>query len=378
MSLPWDRLPSPSFILDKPLLRQNMQLIEKLRAETGIRVLLALKGFSMYHVFDEMRPFLDGTTASSLHEARLGQEEFGGETHIFAPAFQPHEFEEIAGRLTHISFNSLAQYERFSPDLFRINPGALAGIRINPEYSPVGVSLYNPCAPGSRLGVRSVEMPVRLPESIRFLHCHNLCESDAEGLAGTLQAIEERFGPWLEQVDELNLGGGHLVTRAGYDLALFRSSIAGFRSRHPHLSLLIEPGSALIWETGYLLTRVLDIINTSETPVALLDASISTHMPDVIEMPYRPAVLGEVHSRDGGYTYRFGGLTCLAGDFVGDYSFVQPLKPGDPVVFMDMMHYTMVKTTTFNGVNLPEIGIWDGHDYTTVKKFGYEDFRSRL
>jgi len=378
MSLPWDRLPSPAFILDKPLLRRNMRLVDELRSETGIRVLLALKGFSMYHVFDEMRPFLDGSTASSLHEARLGQEDFGGETHIFAPAFLPHEFEEIARRVTHISFNSMAQYERFAPDLFRINPAVQAGLRINPEYSPVGVSLYNPCAPGSRLGVRSAQMPARLPEKIRFLHCHNLCESDAEGLKATLNAIEERFGPWLEQVDELNLGGGHLVTRTGYDLALFRSSIADFRSRHPHLSLLIEPGSALVWETGYLLARVLDVINTSEISVALLDASISTHMPDVIEMPYRPAVLGEVASGEGAYTYRFGGLTCLAGDFVGDYSFVEPLKPGDPVVFMDMMHYTMVKTTTFNGVNLPEIGIWDGHDYTTVKKFGYEDFRSRL
>lgn len=378
MSLPWDRLPSPAFILDKPLLRRNMQLVDRLRNETGIRVLLALKGFSMYHVFDEMRPFLDGSTASSLHEARLGQEEFGGETHIFAPAFRPSEFEEIAGRVTHVSFNSLAQYERFAPVLFRVNREAQAGLRINPEYSPVGVSLYNPCAPGSRLGIRSVDMPVRLPESIRFLHCHNLCESDAEGLRGTLEAIEERFGPWLDQVDELNLGGGHLVTRIGYDLDAFRSVIADFRSRHPHLSLLIEPGSALVWDTGYLLTRVLDIINTSETPVALLDSSISTHMPDVIEMPYRPTVLGEVPYSSGGYTYRFGGLTCLAGDFVGDYSFDRPLKPGDAVVFMDMMHYTMVKTTTFNGVNLPEIGFWDGREYQTLKSFGYEDFRSRL
>jgi carboxynorspermidine decarboxylase len=221
-------------------------------------------------------------------------------------------------------------------------------------------------------------MPVRLPDSVRFLHCHNLCESDAEGLRGTLEAIEERFGPWLDQVDELNLGGGHLVTRIGYDLDAFRSVIADFRSRHPHLSLLIEPGSALVWDTGYLLTRVLDIINTSETPVALLDSSISTHMPDVIEMPYRPTVLGEVPYSSGRYTYRFGGLTCLAGDFVGDYSFERPLKSGDAVVFMDMMHYTMVKTTTFNGVNLPEIGFWDGREYQTLKSFGYEDFRSRL
>jgi carboxynorspermidine decarboxylase len=378
MSLPWDRLPSPAFILDKPLLRRNMQLVDQLRKDTGIRVLLALKGFSMYHVFDEMRRYLDGSTASSLHEARLGQEDFGGETHIFAPAFRPNEFEDIAGRVTHVSFNSITQFNRFAPDLFRINPAAQAGIRINPEYSPVGVSLYNPCAPGSRLGVRSVEMPERLPQSVRFLHCHNLCESDAEGLSGTLEAIEQRFGPWLDQVDELNLGGGHLITRPGYDLALFRSVVADFQKRHPHLSLLIEPGSALVWDTGYLLTRVLDIINTSETPVALLDSSISTHMPDVIEMPYRPAVLGEVPSGNSVYTYRFGGLTCLAGDFVGDYSFDRPLQPGDPVVFLDMMHYTMVKTTTFNGVNLPEIGIWDGLEYQTIKKFGYEDFRSRL
>lgn len=378
MSLPWNRLPSPAFILDKPLLQRNMGLIKDIRAETGIRVLLALKGFSMYHVFDEMSPYLDGSTASSLHEAILGQEEFGGETHIYAPAFQSTEFEEIAGRVTHVSFNSLAQFQRFSPDLFRFNPGAQAGLRINPEYSPVGVSLYNPCVPGSRLGIRSVEMPDRLPDSVRFLHCHNLCESDAEGLKGTLDAIEEHFGSWLDQVDELNLGGGHLITHTGYNLSLFRSAISDFRNRHPHLSLLIEPGSALVWDTGYLLARVLDIINTSETPVAILDASISTHMPDVIEMPYRPAVLGEVSEHADSYTYRFGGLSCLAGDFIGDYSFDRPLNPGDPVVFMDMMHYTMVKTTTFNGVNLPEIGIWDGSAYKTVKKFGYEDFRSRL
>lgn len=378
MSLPWQRIPSPAFVLDKPLLRRNMQLIDRLRADLDLRVLLALKGFSMYHVFGEMRPFLDGTTASSLHEARLGQEEFGGETHIYAPAYQPAEFEEIARRVTHVSFNSMDQFHRFAPQLQRINPGAQGGLRINPEYSPVGVALYNPCAPGSRLGIRSVDMPRQLPESVRFLHCHNLCESDAAGFQGTLEAIEERFGPWLGQVDELNLGGGHLVTRAGYDLDRLRSALLDFRRRHPHLSVLIEPGSALVWDTGYLLTRVLDVIQTSEIPVALLDASISTHMPDVIEMPYRPAVLGEVDDKVGKFKYRFGGLTCLAGDFVGDYCFEQPLLPGDAVVFLDMMHYTMVKTTTFNGVNLPEIGVWDGRDYLTLKKFGYHDFLSRL
>jgi carboxynorspermidine decarboxylase len=277
------------------------------------------------------------------------------------------------------SFNSLSQFQKFSTRLFAKKPNAIAGLRINPEYSTVTTDLYNPCIPGSRLGVRAEDLPENLPDGISFFHSHNLCESDSYALEETLKSIEKLFGKYLPKLKKLNLGGGHLMTREGYDIEHLINTLLTFKKRHPHLELILEPGSAVAWQTGYLSSTVLDIVNSKGIHVAILDCSISAHMPDVIEMPYKPKVLNASDPVFGKPTYRLGGQTCLAGDFVGDYSFDNPLKIGDKVVFDDMMHYTMVKTTTFNGINLPHIGIWRrNNEFELIKSFGYSDFKSRL
>lgn len=379
MNIPLNQLPSPLFLMDEAKLIRNLQLLKRVQEEAGIKIILALKGFSMYACFPLIRQYLPGNTSSSLHEARLGYEEFGGETHVYSPAYRDDEFDEMMQYAGHFSFNSIAQYQKFKVRLFTNRPNAKAGLRINPEYSTVTVDLYNPCIPGSRLGIRVEDMPEQLPEGISFLHSHNLCESDSYALEQTLLNIERLYGKQLQQIELLNLGGGHLMTRDDYDVDHLISLLKGFKSRHPHLEIILEPGSAVAWQTGYLISTVLDIVNSKGIQVAILDCSISAHMPDVIEMPYKPKIYGATEPVADKPTYRFGGQTCLAGDFVGDFSFEAPLKPGDKVVFDDMMHYTMVKTTTFNGINLPHMGIWkkDGL-YEHLKSFGYDDFKSRL
>lgn len=379
MTIPFHELPSPLFLMHEERLRANLQLMERVQQAAGVKIVLALKGFSMYHTFSLIRQYLAGSTASSLHEARLGHEEFGGETHVYAPAYREDEFAEMMTYADHFSFNSLAQFEKFHPQLAAKRPDATSGLRINPEFSTVSVDLYNPCVPGSRLGVRAADLPEQLPAGIEFLHSHNLCESDSFALAHTLNNIERLFGRFLPQIKLLNLGGGHLMTRKGYDVDHLVATLLNFKQKYPHIDLMLEPGSAVAWQTGYLVSTVLDIVNSQGINVAILDCSIAAHMPDVLEMPYKPNVIGAVEPENGKYIYRLGGQTCLAGDFVGDYGFEQPLKPGDKVIFDDMMHYTMVKTTTFNGVKLPHIGIWKeaGH-YEHLKSFGYDDFKSRL
>jgi len=379
MTLPFDQLPSPLFLMHEQKLRLNLELMKRVQNEAGIKIVLALKGFSMYSTFPLVKQYLQGSTSSSLHEARLGFEEFGGETHVYSPAYREDEFDEILQYADHFSFNSVSQYLQFRDQLFAAKPHAHAGIRINPEYSTVSVDLYNPCIPGSRLGIRAEDLPPTLPEGIHFLHSHNLCESDSYALEKTLENIERLFGQYLPHIKLLNLGGGHLMTREDYDVDHLINTLKNFKARHPHLALMLEPGSAVAWQTGYLVSTVLDIVNSKGIQVAILDCSVSAHMPDVIEMPYKPKIYGATEPIAGKPTYRFGGQTCLAGDFVGDYSFDQPLQIGDQVIFDDMMHYTMVKTTTFNGINLPHIGIWkeDG-SYQHIKSFGYHDFKSRL
>lgn len=379
MNIPFDTLPSPLFLLNEAKLVKNLQLLRYVQERAGIKIILALKGFSMYHTFPLIRKYLPGSTSSSLHEARLGAEEFGGNTHVYSPAYRADEFDELCNYAAHVSFNSIQQFQQFEAQLFKNNPQAKAGIRINPEYSTVTVDLYNPCIPGSRLGSRVADLPEVLPDNVSFLHSHNLCESDSYALEKTLENIERLFGKYLGQISLLNLGGGHLMTREDYDIEHLISVLTSFKQRYPHIELLLEPGSAVAWQTGYLVSTVLDIVDAKGIDVAILDCSISAHMPDVIEMPYKPKVWGATDVVIGKPTYRFGGQTCLAGDFVGDYSFNVPLKIGDKVIFDDMMHYTMVKTTTFNGINLPHIGIWqeDGV-YKHLKSFGYEEFKSRL
>lgn len=383
-NIPFETIPSPCFLLHESLLRRNLELMKRVQAEAGINIILALKGFSMFSAFPLIKKYLPGTTASSLHEARLGFEEFGGEVHAYSPAYLDHEFEEMMQYCDHLSFNSVAQFEKFYPLIkdftTRTGKHISAGLRINPEYSEVETDLYNPCIPGSRLGTRAENLQDDLPIGIDFLHVHNLCESSSFALEKTLENVERLFGTHLHKIKLLNMGGGHLMTREGYDVEHLINTLKNFKAKYPNLKMMLEPGSAVAWQTGYLVTRVLDIVNSAGIEVAIVDASVSAHMPDVIEMPYKPKIMNADSTPvKGKPTYRFGGLTCLAGDFVGDYSFDKPLEIGDLIIWEDMMHYTMVKTTTFNGVQLPSIGIWkESNFFQMVKTFGYEDFRNRL
>lgn len=388
----WGQVPSPCFVMDEARLEVNMAFYKELQATVPLEVLLALKGFAMFSVFDRMQGILKGTTASSLHELQLGSRRFGGQQHIFMPAYPPAQVEEIAALAHHVSFNSVGQFLRHGPRMRQINPKIALGLRLNPGFSPVATELYNPCAAGSRLGIRLATLLQDNPAleaagmNPDFLHCHNLCESSAADLERTLDILARDFRPWLERVTSLNLGGGHLMTASSYDLSRMVGVVEAFHRQFPHLKLWIEPGSALVWETGYLRASVVEVVDTDTFPVAILDASITAHLPDVLEMPYRPAVWGAESLAPGEtavgrfpHCYRLGGQSCLAGDQVGIYRFERRLQEGDLILFEDMMHYTMVKTNTFNGMELPSIGIWQkDHSFETVKRFGYEDFESRL
>ena len=376
--------PSPCFILEESLLRKNLELISKVQNESGGQIILALKGFSMYSAFPIVGEYLQGATASSLNEIRLINDYLGRRAHTYMPAYLPSEFGEVLERSSHITFNSLQQWERFKEevsDYNRNHPEASVscGIRVNPQYSEVSVDMYNPCVPGSRLGITRNQLGDTLPEGIEGIHFHTLCENDSTTLERTLEALEARFGDLLHQAKWLNMGGGHLMTREGYNIPLLIDLIRSIREKY-NLHVILEPGSAIAWQTGVLVTTVLDIIDSQGIQVAILDTSFAAHMPDTLEMPYKPYIRGAHHEPvEGLPTYRLGGMTCLAGDFKGDYSFDEPLKIGDRLVFEDMMHYTMVKTTTFNGVNLPSIGIMDTKDnFRLVKSYGYESFKDRL
>lgn len=371
----YTQVPSPTYVLDMARLRRNLELIQRVQGESGASVILALKGFSMWRVFPFVKEYLAGATASSLHEARLIFEEMGVPAHTYAPAYLPAEFEEMLRYSSHVTFNSLAQYERFKDQLQSVS----AGLRVNPEFSVVDTDLYNPSAPGSRLGTMLENIGSELPAGIEGLHIHTLCESSAEDSANLFSAVEARFGHFFPQLKWINFGGGHLMTRKGYDVEHLIKALAAFRSRHPHLEVILEPGSAIAWETGELVSTVLDIVDSRGVKTAILDVSFTAHMPDTLEMPYRPKVLGASDPVPGKPTYRLGGVSCLAGDFMTEYSFDQELQIGDQLVLWDMIHYTMVKTTTFNGVKHPDICIWHEDDQLEiVKHFEYEDFRNRL
>jgi carboxynorspermidine decarboxylase len=374
----FSKIPSPCYVLEDSLLRKNLELLKYVQEQAGIEIICALKGFSMFSTFPMVRQYLAGSTASSLNEARLGFEEMGSKTHVYPPAYLDSEFDELLTYSNHISFNSLNQFNKFKDRT--IACGVSCGLRINPQYSEVETDMYNPCIAGSRLGITRNQLGDTLPEGIEGLHSHTLCENDSYTLERTLQAIEERFGGLLKQAKWLNLGGGHLITRADYEPEHLISVLKGLKSRYSNLKIIMEPGSAVGWRTGYLTSTVLDIIDSQGINVAILDLSFAAHMPDTLEMPYKPTILGAYQEPVSGKpTYRFGGMTCLAGDFYGDYSFDKPLEIGDSIVFDDMIHYTMVKTTTFNGVNLPSIGIWREDDtFDLVKTFGYESFKERL
>lgn len=366
---------TPYYIVDENLLVRNLELLKRVTDRTGCRILLAQKAFSMYALYPLIGRYLCGTAASGLFEARLGHEHMGKETHIFSAAYPEEDFAEIARICGHIVFNSFAQFDKYKETA--LSGGGKIGIRINPECSTQSHGIYDPCAEGSRLGVTRSRFPERLPAGVSGLHFHTLCEQNADALVTTLRAVEEKFGPYLSGLEWINFGGGHHITRADYDLETLVGEIDRFRDRYG-LQVYLEPGEAVVLNTGYLVSTVRDVVENG-IPIAILDASAACHMPDVLEMPYRPEVIGAGLPGEKGYTYRLGGPTCLAGDVMGDYSFDAPLKAGDKVVFCDMALYTMVKNNTFNGMNLPSIAIANkDHSVETVKTFGYEDFKRRL
>lgn len=370
-------IPSPCYVLEENLLISNLELLERVQKEAGIEIICALKGFSFYHEFPLVKQYLAGATASSLHEARLAFEEMGVKPHVYSPAYLESEWAELSSYAGHITFNSLNQYHQYK--VRALAAGISCGLRINPEYAEVDTDMYNPCIAGSRLGIRRSDLGI-LPEGIEGLHSHTLCENDSYVLERTLAVIEEKFGDLLPSLKWLNLGGGHLITRADYDVDHLIGLLKGFRSKYPNLQIILEPGSAVGWQTGFLKSTVLDIVESAGITVAILDVSFAAHMPDTLEMPYKPRIRGANSKPEKGKpTYRFGGMTCLAGDFYGDYSFEQALQIGDEIILEDMIHYTMVKTTTFNGVNLPSIGKIDtAGKFQLFKSFGYESFKDRL
>ena len=382
-----EKVQSPCYVMEEVLLRRNLALISRVASEAGVEIILAFKAFALWKTFPVFREYIGSVTASSIYEARLGFEEFGSRVHAFSPAYTDGEFAEMMRCSSHISFNSLTQYERFYERTKSAEHKISCGIRINPEYSEIETELYNPCAPGSRFGVTADLLPAVLPEGIEGFHCHCHCESDSYALEHTLEHIEEKFGAWLPKMKWLNLGGGHLMTRKDYDVEHLIGLLKGLRGRYPNLQIILEPGSAFAWQTGSLVSSVVDIVESRGIRTAILDVSFTCHMPDCLEMPYQPKVTG-AESLDADAVkgapfeeniYRLGGNSCLSGDYMGSWRFPQPLKIGDKVVFEDMIHYTTVKTNMFNGISHPSIAfLREDGGLQLLKIFKYEDYRDRM
>jgi carboxynorspermidine decarboxylase len=380
MAIDFTKIPSPCYVLEESLLRKNLELIKHVKEEAGIEIVLAFKGFSMWKVFPIVREYITGATASGAYEARLAAEEMKSLAHTYSPAYTEADFGEVLQYSSHITFNSLSQLERFLPDIKSYERKISVGIRVNSEYSEVETELYNPCAPGTRLGILVDQLGDRLPEGVEGLHFHTLCESSSNDLEKTLNAFEEKFGKYLLQAKWVNMGGGHLMTRKGYATEHLVSLLKAFRQRWNNISVILEPGSAFAWETGVLFASVVDVVENKGIKTAILNVSFTAHMPDCLEMPYKPKIRGSYFEPvDSKPTYRMGGNSCLAGDFIGFWSFDEELKPGDRIVFEDMIHYTMVKTTMFNGVPHPAIGIWTSEgEFKLLRQFGYEDYINRM
>jgi len=376
--LPLEAIKTPCFVVDKALLRKNLEILNHVRRETGVKILLAQKAFSMYSVYPLLAGTLDGTCASSPHEARLGHEEFGKEVTAFAAAYSRRDLQELLVFCDHVIFNSFPQWKRFR-DLTKKASGVKFGLRCNPEHSEGQTELYDPCAPKSRLGIRRADFAGESLEGITGLHVHNLCEQNADAFERTLAAFEKNFADIIPQMQWINFGGGHHITRPDYDVPLLCRLLNGFRKRWKTPEIFLEPGEAVALNAGYLVATVLDIVH-NETDIAILDTSAEAHMPDVLEMPYRPNVIGAGQPSEKKHTYRLAGHSCLAGDVIGDYSFDEKLEPGRKLVFLDMAHYTMVKTNTFNGLQLPSIALFDSqtYEYRVIREFDYSDFKSRL
>ena len=384
---------TPIYIIEETLLRRNLKLIASVAAKADIEIILAFKAFALWKTFPIFREYIHATTASSLSEARMAFEKFGAPAHTYSPAYTDDEFDEIVSCSSHLTFNSLTQYERFHQRAKTVS----IGLRVNPEYSEVGTLLYNPCAPGTRFGVTADKLPEQLPADMEGFHCHCHCESGADVFQRTLTHIEEKFSRWFPQLKWINFGGGHLMTRKDYDVDLLISMMQDFHTRYPWLKVILEPGSAFAWQTGPLISHVVDVVEDKGIKTAILDVSFTCHMPDCLEMPYYPDVRGAEHieeeiidesvnrksvnrkSANCEFTYRLGGNSCLSGDFMGSWRFQKELQVGDEVIFEDMIHYTTVKTNTFNGISHPAIGILheDGH-LEVLRRFGYEDYLNRM
>ena len=369
------KIPSPCFVLEEQKLINNLELMQRVQNESGASIILALKGFSMWSVFPIVKQYLQGCTASSAWEAQLAADTFGSEVHAYSPAYKDYDMDVLVQHCNHISFNSLTQWQRYRKQVAA--HGISVGLRINPEHREAETELYDPSAPGSRLGIPAAQLEGVDLTGIEGFHVHNLCECDSFALERTLAAVEERFAKWLPQMKWLNLGGGHLMTRKGYDVDHLIAQLKRLRETYD-LEIILEPGSAVAWQTGPLVSEVVDIVENNGQ-IAILDISATGHMPDVLEMPYRPAITGADLPGVQAHTYKLGGNSCLAGDVIGEYSFANELQPGDRIIFADMMHYTMVKTTFFNGVEHPSIGILRSNgEFELVRKFNYADFKGRL
>lgn len=370
---------TPIYIIEESRLRRNLKLIASVAAKADIEIILAFKAFALWKTFPIFREYIHATTASSLSEAKMALEKFGAPAHTYSPAYTDQEFDEIVRCSSHLSFNSLSQYERFHERAKTVS----IGLRVNPEYSEVGTLLYNPCAPGTRFGVTADKLPEQLPADIDGFHCHCHCESGADVFQRSLSHIEEKFSRWFPQLKWINFGGGHLMTRKDYDVDLLISMMQDFHRRYPWLKVILEPGSAFAWQTGPLVSHVVDIVEDNGIKTAILDVSFTCHMPDCLEMPYQPDVRDaesvEIDKATEPCTYRLGGNSCLSGDFMGSWRFNKELQVGDEVIFEDMIHYTTVKTNTFNGITHPSIGMLheDGR-MEVLRRFGYEDYLNRM
>ncbi len=371
------KLPSPCWLLKENLLKKNLEQLQTIKSRTGAKILLALKGYALWKSFPLIKPYLDGCCASGLHEAKLAHETFSKEVHTYSPAFKEEEIKEIAQISHHLVFNSPAQFKRFATQAKAINPNLSLGLRLNPEYSESPREIYNPCGLNSRLGTTLTNFDASILNQCDGFHFHALCEQDSDALENVLKNFEEKFEPYIPQMKWINFGGGHHITRKGYDVEKLITLINNFKNKY-NVEVYLEPGEAVGWEAGSLITTVLDIVHNG-MDIAILDSSAEAHMPDTIIMPYRAEVHGAGKAGEKTYTYRLAGNTCLAGDIMGDYSFDAPLQVGDSVIFEDQMHYTMVKASTFNGIKLPDIAIQRlNGEIDIVREFEYEDFKERL
>lgn len=381
------QLDRPCYVLEEKRLRRNLELIKTVAEKAGVEIILAFKAYALWRTFPIFREYISSTTASSLYEARMALELFGNKAHTYSPAYTDYEIDEIARYSSHLTFNSLSQYSHLHERVKDVNPSLSLGLRINPEYSEVGTALYNPCAPGTRFGITADKLPTVLPQDINGFHCHCHCESGADVFARTLKHITDKFEDWFGQIKWINFGGGHLMTRKDYDIPLLINTLKNFKQEHPNLKVILEPGSAFAWQTGTLVSKVVDIVEDKGIKTAILNVSFTCHMPDCLEMPYMPSVRGaeiidsDEHGNEtaGNNIYRLGGNSCLSGDFMGLWRFPEELKVGDTITFEDMLHYTTVKTNMFNGISHPSIALarTDG-SLQMLREYTYEDYRDRM